>query len=48
MVGQLLPRLSVRFVSIPTLIRMKEAAGRRRDQDDIQHLRWILEDESKK
>jgi hypothetical protein len=48
MVGQLLPRLSVRFVSIPTLIRMKEAAGRPRDQDDIQHLRWILEDESKK
>jgi hypothetical protein len=48
MVGELLPGISVRFVSIPTLIRMKEAAGRPRDQDDIQHLRWILEDESKK
>ena len=48
MVGELLPGLSVRFVSIPTLIRMKEAAGRPRDQDDIQHLRWILEDENKK
>src|SRR5690606_11544636 len=43
--GELLPGLPVRFVSIPTLIRMKEAAGRPRDQDDIQHLRWILEDE---
>ncbi|OGQ77946.1 MAG: hypothetical protein A3F90_18970 [Deltaproteobacteria bacterium RIFCSPLOWO2_12_FULL_60_19] len=48
MVGEVLPGLSVRFVSIPTLIRMKEAAGRPRDLDDIQHLRWILEDESKK
>jgi len=47
MVGELLPGLSVRFVSIPTLIRMKQVAGRPRDLDDIQHLRWILEDESK-
>ncbi len=48
--GDIAPRLPVRFVSIPTLIRMKEAAGRPRDLDDIQHLRWILnerkEDES--
>lgn len=36
--------LPVRFVSIPTLIAMKESAGRARDLDDIQHLRWILED----
>jgi hypothetical protein len=48
MVGQFLPGLAVRFVSIPTPIRMKEAPRRPRDQDDIQHLRWILEDESKK
>jgi hypothetical protein len=48
MVGEVLPGLSVRFVSIPTLIHMKEAAGRARDLDDIQHLRWILEDESEK
>jgi hypothetical protein len=40
--------IEVRFVSIPTLIKMKEATGRPIDQDDIQHLRWILEDESKK
>lgn len=42
--AELRPGLPVRFVSIPTLIRMKEAAGRPRDQDDIQHLRWLLED----
>jgi hypothetical protein len=41
--GELSPGLTVRFVSIPTLIRMKEAAGRGRDLDDIQHLRWIQE-----
>jgi hypothetical protein len=45
--AELRPGLPVRFVSIPTLIQMKEAAGRLRDQDDIQHLRWLLEDRSK-
>jgi len=33
----------VRFVSIPTLIRMKEAAGRPQDTIDIEHLRMMLE-----
>lgn len=42
--GNLAPGLPVRFVSIPTLIRMKELVGRPRDLDDIQHLRWILND----
>jgi len=42
--GELLPALQTRFVSLPTLIRMKETANRPRDLDDIQHLRWILED----
>lgn len=42
--GDLKPGLTVRFVSIPTLIKMKEAAGRPRDIDDIQHLRLILEE----
>ena len=42
--GEVLPGLDTRFVSIATLIRMKEAADRPRDRDDIQHLRWILED----
>lgn len=45
--AELRPGLPARFVSISTLIRMKEAAGRPRDQDDIQHLRWLLEDRSK-
>ena len=36
--------LTVRFVSIPTLIRMKEAAGRPHDRIDIEHLRMMLED----
>lgn len=34
----------VRFVSIPTLIRMKEAAGRPQDRIDIEHLRMRLDD----
>lgn len=41
--GELLPGIQVRFVSIPTLIRMKQAAGRPRDLDDIQHLTWLQE-----
>ena len=41
---QLAPGLFVRFVSIPTLIAMKEVANRPRDVDDIQHLRWLLEE----
>ncbi len=44
--GELLPGLTVRFVSIPTLIRMKQAAGRARDLDDIQHLQWLQENTS--
>lgn len=44
LLGDIGPELSVRFVSIPTLIAMKEAAGRPRDDDDIKHLRWMLED----
>jgi hypothetical protein len=38
----------VRFVSIPALIAMKEVAGRPRDVDDIQHLRWIMEELNRK
>lgn len=44
MLGELFAGLRARIVSIPTLIRMKERANRPRDLDDIQHLRWILED----
>lgn len=42
---QLAPGLSVRFVSIPALIAMKEVANRPRDMDDIQHLRWLVEEQ---
>ena len=44
MKGELLPDVTVRFVSIPTLIRMKQVAGRARDLDDIEHLRWLQQD----
>lgn len=44
LIGELLPGLPVRFVSIPTLIEMKQAAGRPRDFDDIRHLKWIQEE----
>jgi hypothetical protein len=47
MQGEVLPGVHMRFVSIATLIAMKEAADRPRDRDDVQHLRWILEDESR-
>ena len=40
--------IQVRFVSIPTLIRMKEVAGRPQDRIDIEHLRMRLEDDAKK
>jgi len=40
---QLDQNLEVQIISIPTLIKMKERAGRDRDKDDIQHLTWILE-----
>ena len=42
---ELAPGLRVRFVSIPTLIAMKEVANRPIDGDDIRHLRWILEEQ---
>lgn len=41
--SELLPNIQVCFVSIPTLIRMKQVAGRPRDLDDIQHLTWLQE-----
>lgn len=37
--------IPVRFVSIPTLIRMKEAAGRPEDKIDIEYLHMRLEDD---
>lgn len=39
--------LCVRVVSVSSLIEMKKQADRDRDRDDIQHLRWILEESRK-
>jgi hypothetical protein len=38
----------VRFMSIPTLIAMKEIANRARDRDDIEHLQMNLEEQRKR
>ncbi len=43
MVGEILPGLHARFVRIETLIRMKEAAGREKDREDVRQLRLLLE-----
>jgi hypothetical protein len=40
--GELLPGLPTYFVSIPALIQMKQAAGRPKDLDDIEHLTQLL------
>lgn len=45
--GDITPGVSIPIVSLPTLIAMKAAAGRTRDLDDIEHLRWILEDRNR-
>jgi hypothetical protein len=42
--GKLAPGLTVRFVSIPTLIKMKKLANRPKDLDDIEHLRIIAKE----
>lgn len=39
------PGVPVPFASIEALLEMKRASDRPRDRDDIQHLRWLLEDE---
>ncbi len=38
--------IAVRFVSVPMLIRMKEAADRPQDRIDIDHLRMRLKDDA--
>lgn len=44
---ELMPGVFVQFASIPTLIAMKEVANRPTDVDDIQHLRWIMEERNR-
>ncbi|MGZ8203174.1 MAG: hypothetical protein ACXWUB_07985 [Burkholderiales bacterium] len=41
--GDILPDVPVRFVTLPTLLRMKESAGRAKDQEDIRQLRLLME-----
>lgn len=41
---ELAPGASLRFLRLRALIAMKDAAGRPRDLDDAEHLRWILEE----
>jgi len=42
--AELEPGVPLRFLQLRTLISMKEKAGRPRDLDDVEHLRWILEE----
>jgi hypothetical protein len=42
-IGELLPGLPARFVRVETLIRMKEAAGREKDLEDIRQLKLLRE-----
>ena len=42
--GELSPGLAIPFVRLETLIRMKDDVGRPGDLEDVQHLRWILEE----
>lgn len=39
--------VATRFVSLETLIHMKEAVGRPRDLDDAEHLRMLLEEQNR-
>lgn len=40
-----LGKITIRFVSIPALIRMKEAAGRKEDLIDIEYLRTLMQED---
>lgn len=42
---ELIPGVFVHFASIPTPIAMKEVANRPTDVDDIEPLRWIMEEQ---
>lgn len=44
LVGQLAPGQEVRFVCLETLIRMKQATGRPKDEEDVRQLQLIIEE----
>jgi predicted nucleotidyltransferase len=41
--AEIAPGVHVKFAALSTLIAMKETTGRARDEDDIRHMRMILE-----
>jgi predicted nucleotidyltransferase len=43
LVGEIAPGLAARFVCLETLIKMKAATGRERDQEDVRTLRQLKE-----
>jgi len=43
MTAELLPGLIARFIRLETLIKMKEAAGRAKDLEDVRQLKLLLE-----
>ncbi len=43
LIGEIKPGLNARFVCLDTLIRMKEAADRESDREDVRQLRLMLE-----
>jgi hypothetical protein len=45
MIGHILPDLPTRFVSLDTLLRMKESTGRPKDLEDIRQLRLLSGDQ---
>lgn len=44
--ADLAPDINFKLVNIPTLIKMKQEAGRAKDLDDIEHLQIILREEN--
>jgi len=44
LIGEIQPGLQARFIQLRTLIRMKEAAGRAKDLEDIRQLKLLQEE----
>lgn len=44
LVGELVPGVQARFVSLETLISMKESTMRERDREDVRQLRLLMEE----
>jgi hypothetical protein len=47
-IGDIAPGVSTRFVALDTLIRMKEAVSRPKDQEDVRQLRLLKDADSDK